>query len=404
MKTFGQILDEHDGVGPGFDLLRLALAVAVLASHCSGITGERGLLGEVAQGLLHLFRYAAPAEVSQIAAHADAAADVIRSQPIGWGRPVALSHVPMFFALSGFLVTGSAFRTRRVLPFLALRFFRIFPALLVEITLSAALIGAVYTTLPLRDYYADPLFFRYFGNAVGWITMSLPGVNFFRDGVVNANLWTLPSEFHCYLAMAVLITGGVVFNRTVMTCLFVGVTAALVIANGFFGFDVTDNGPLIGDVLVYCFYVGLVAYLWREHIPYKGWLCLAAILISYPLMFSYRTIYIYPIALGYITVFVGLTAFPKMRWLQSGDYSYGIYLYGFPITQVLATEFPSLRGNILALIFVTILCTGLFAALSWHLVEKRFLRVRKYLSKHPEKIAEQLHPEISDERRTNVPA
>ena len=135
MKTFGQILDEHDGVGPGFDLLRLALAVAVLASHCSGITGERGLLGEVAQGLLHLFRYAAPAEVSQIAAHADAAADVIRSQPIGWGRPVALSHVPMFFALSGFLVTGSAFRTRRVLPFLGLRFFRIFPALVVEVTL-----------------------------------------------------------------------------------------------------------------------------------------------------------------------------------------------------------------------------------------------------------------------------
>jgi peptidoglycan/LPS O-acetylase OafA/YrhL len=61
----------------------------------------------------------------------------------------------MFFALSGFLVIGSAFRTRRVLPFLTLRFFRIFPPLLVEVTLSAVVIGAIYTTLPLDGYYTS---------------------------------------------------------------------------------------------------------------------------------------------------------------------------------------------------------------------------------------------------------
>jgi peptidoglycan/LPS O-acetylase OafA/YrhL len=404
VKTFGQILDEHDGVGPGFDLLRLALAIAILASHCSGITGERGLLGEIAQGFLHLFGHTAPTVDPEISSHAGPVMNVAGNQPTGWGRPIAQSHVPMFFGLSGFLITGSAFRTRRVLPFLALRFFRIFPALLVEVTLSAVVIGALYTILPLDDYYASKGFFIYFGNIAGVVQMFLPGVQFFKDGVVNANLWTLPSEFHCYLIVAALILAGVVFNRATMTWLFVAVTIALVIANGFFDFDVTDGGPLTGDVLVYCFYVGLVAYLWRQRIPYNGWLCIAAILISYPLMFSHRAIYIYPIMLGYVTVFIGLTNFPKFWLLQSGDYSYGIYLYGFPITQVLATEFPALRTNIFALILVAIICTGLFAALSWRLVEKRFLRLRKYFSPKSAKIAEELHPELNEEQKADVPA
>jgi peptidoglycan/LPS O-acetylase OafA/YrhL len=322
-----------------------------------------------------------------------------------------ITHVPMFFALSGFLVTGSAVRTRRALPFLALRFFRIFPALVVEVALSAVVIGAIYTTLPLDRYYTSKGFFTYFGNIFGVVQMFLPGVQFFKDGVVNANLWTLPSEFHCYLLMAALILTSVVLNRAAMTWLFIAVTISLVIANGFFGFDVSDAGPLTGDVLVYCFYVGLVAYLWRDRIPYNGWICLAAILISYPLLFSHRAIYIYPLALGYITVFIGLTNFPKFWLLQSGDYSYGIYLYGFPITQVLATEFPALRANIFALMFVTIICTALFAALSWHFVEKRFLRLRKYFSPKSAKIAAELHPEVCEEQsaggnepRAEIPA
>jgi peptidoglycan/LPS O-acetylase OafA/YrhL len=72
-------------------------------------------------------------------------------------------------------------------------------------------------------------------------------------------------------------------------------------------------------------------------------------------------------------------------------------LYGYPITQVLATEFLVLRTNIFALTFAAITCTGLFAALSWHLVEKRFLRLRKYFSVRSAKVAEELHPELGEE-------
>ena len=51
----------------------------------------------------------------------------------------------MFFALSGFLVTGSALRTGRLVPFLGLRVLRLLPALFVEVTLSAIILGGIFT-------------------------------------------------------------------------------------------------------------------------------------------------------------------------------------------------------------------------------------------------------------------
>ena len=84
-----------------------------------------------------------------------------------------------------------------------------------EVFLSAFVLGAIYTTLPLADYFTSPHFFRYFGNMFGFITYKLPGV--FTDnripGIVNLNLWTLPAEFDCYAITAVLIYTGILFRR-----------------------------------------------------------------------------------------------------------------------------------------------------------------------------------------------
>ena len=243
----------------------------------------------------------------------------------------------MFFALSGFLVAGSAFRTKRVLPFLGLRFFRIFPALLVELTLSAIFIGAIFTVLPLRDYYSSPEFFTYFGNLIGRVQMVLPGVTFNGGNrPVNANLWTLPAEFHSYLILAILMAVGLAFTRTVFTIVFALITAGLIIANSFYDFN-TDI--LTGNVNVYYFYTGMFLFLWRDYIPYSIHLFVSCVIISYLMLFSNHTIFLSPLVLTYVTVFIGLADFGTNRATHSGDYSYGIYLYGFPITQVLVPYF-----------------------------------------------------------------
>lgn len=383
-KTFGIILKDHNDIGPGFDLLRLGLAVAILVSHCSAVGGTRGIVPSLIDIFMNLIGRA----------HAEGAAPVISEgvrHGIPWMRPIVVSHVPMFFALSGFLVTGSAFRTRRVLPFLGLRFFRIFPALCVEVGLSAIVIGAVFTTLPLSEYFTSRGFFVYFGNILGIVQMFLPGVTFGSNNVVNANLWTLPSEFYSYLILAVLIVTGIAFNRIILTTLFAVSTAVLLIANWFFDFN-AEPYILVGNINVYYFFAGAMFYHWRAHIPYSYWLFIPSIVISYVLLFSTHAVYVIPLFLTYITVFVGLTDFPKYRLLESGDYSYGIYLYGFPISEALVSTFPVLRANFFGLVPAAIISTSLFAFLSWHLVEKRFLRLRKYFSARSAKIAEELHP------------
>ena len=135
-------------------------------------------------------------------------------QLTGLGRPITLSYLPMFFALSGFLVTGSALRTGRLIPFLGLRVLRLLPALLVEVTLSAIILGATFTQLPLSEYYASPMFWSYFLNIVGDIHLFLPEVfNNNNTDIVNSNLWTLPWELQCYIVMSVMIVTGVLFHR-----------------------------------------------------------------------------------------------------------------------------------------------------------------------------------------------
>jgi peptidoglycan/LPS O-acetylase OafA/YrhL len=114
--------------------------------------------------------------------------------------------LPMFFALSGFLVAASYFRTKSVGAFVMLRVLRIAPALAVEVFLCALVLGSMFTTLPLTKYFSHPTFWSYFGNLIGWIHFLLPGVfeNNPLNIAVNLSLWTVPYELECYIALMAL--------------------------------------------------------------------------------------------------------------------------------------------------------------------------------------------------------
>ena len=56
---------------------------------------------------------------------------------------------------------------------------------------------------------------------------------------------------------------------------------------------------------------------------------LVCAIVCYCLMMSSKMVFVYPLLLTYMTVFIGLFPFPKFSLLKSGDYSYGIYLYSF---------------------------------------------------------------------------
>jgi peptidoglycan/LPS O-acetylase OafA/YrhL len=384
--SIGDHLDRNKGVGPGFDFLRLALAISIVSYH--GIDVTQGKIATT--GLFGLF---------------------------------VESSLPMFFALSGFLVTASA--QRLALPhFLVNRGLRIFPALLVEIFFSAVLLGAVCTSLPLAVYYTSKEFISYFLNVSGLIHYFLPGV--FQDnphkGVVNLSLWTVPWELFCYLIISVLILTGLIRRPRVI--LFGGMAAIIppavlyllmlfananhsAVASSMLEQNLYYNSPdlslhdaSVGRlakwlVLTVCgwgfrvipfFLSGCLLYTFRYRVPYHwglGTLLLALLLLgSLAMPFEWDgpllNLALCP-ALTYLTVLVGLTRMPMLPVYRNGDYSYGIYLYGYPIQQVvvlLGLDRLIWWQNVL----ISIPLISVFAMFSWHLIERPILLQRKKLS------------------------
>lgn len=356
MRTVGEIMDANKGVAPGFDLLRVALSLAVILRHCFPITYG-----------------------SDPAANAGAL----------WAASMGI--LPMFFILSGFLVTGSALRLT-LGKFVLSRVLRIVPALVVDTLVTVLLIGPIFTSQTLADYFASPVTHAYLLNMVGEIHYFLPGV-FERNplaGVVNGALWTIPPELGCYVFMAALILFGWVRDwRKVAIIALLSIVAIVVVTMAPLAFP-----PVVGKVAAYQgallvpeFLIGSLLYLKRHLIPYSAWLfagCVALVVISGFLLpetaFStvpLASLFAVPVY-AYLTVFLGATKMPELPLFRRGDYSYGIYLYGFPIQQAIVNA-TGVHNPVL-LFFMTLPPVIGLAMLSWHLVEKPTLKLRKGFS------------------------
>ena len=291
--------------------------------------------------------------------------------------PLAIFILPMFFSLSGFLVAGSLERSKTFLTFLGLRVFRIMPALAVEVLLSALILGPLLTTLPLRDYFRDPQFHAYFLNIVGDIHYLLPGV--FASNpfpLVNGQLWTVPYELACYIALTLLAVTGIFQQRWWLFLSLMAFYAAQV-GNTILRTNEEMKGAG-GSTLVMSFIAGLVLYRYRNRIPWSLRLFLLASAVSVALIFVPNGVRFSALPIAYVTMYLGMRNPPRNKIVLSGDYSYGLYLYGFPVQQAIMAISPALRHWYLNLL-VAIPCAIVVATGSWWLVERPALAQRKRL-------------------------
>ncbi|KQT35297.1 hypothetical protein ASG29_04145 [Sphingomonas sp. Leaf412] len=341
--------------------------------------------------------------------------DVVRGPEAATGAAWLLieSLLPMFFALSGFLITGSGQRLS-LGSFLLHRGLRIFPALFVEVLFSALILGALVTSLTPSQYLASPGTWRYLLNITGNIQYVLPGVfvGHPHSGMVNASLWTIPWELACYAFISVAIVTAVIRRPAAMVIVSLGavllpliVYLALPYIPG--GSAMAGSGGygrasgLVGGVVarmtrvllswefrvVPFFMAGCVCYILREAIPYSARLAalIAIALVAACLFLPAR--WDTPIlnavlcpALVYLTVFIGLTPLPRLPVFDRGDYSYGIYLYGYPIQQTLYAVGIAREGWLWhAMVGAVLACA--FAAFSWHVIERPILSRRKSIAR-----------------------
>lgn len=371
-KNLDEALKVNKGIGPGFDFLRIALSILIFYGHV-----RLAVLGAGDNPIINL-------------AGTDIQTSPILSPTAGWTVEEVLDgvrsrlyvlYVPMFFALSGFLVAGSALRLNSVGTFLGFRALRIFPALAVEVTISALVLGLFFTTYSFGDYFFSKDFLQYLGNMLGLVHYHLPGV--FEDNpfprIVNINLWTLPSEFYCYLIMALVMFLGLLANRVFLLVLFSLIYVTFSIAS-FMGYGLTP-GVYPVHIIVFHFGVGTLMYLWRDKIVLSPYLFIACSVIVLLLLRDPSYAALLSVPLTYITVYIGFMAFLNMPFMKGRDYSYGIYLYGFPITQAFVAVMPDISRTMLLLYALSV--TVAVSVISWHYIEKPCLALRKGRSPKP---------------------
>jgi peptidoglycan/LPS O-acetylase OafA/YrhL len=346
--TIAQQMEATGNRSTGFDYMRLILALMVMVRHAFDISYTRPV------------------------------AD--RMWPI-WSAPATALILPMFFALSGFLVAGSLRRSPTLVVFGGLRIIRIMPALAVEVLLSAMILGPIVTTASLGDYVSSPLFRLYLLNVIGDIHYHLPGVFLSNPmpGIVNGQLWTVPWELACYVTLVGLAAFGVVRRRFVFLGLIgLGCMAAM-------AFQAWRGiGPIIGaygvhsPVLLLSFLSGVAIHAFRDRLPWGPRLIVVLVVVGWSLLEIPGGQFVAPLPVAYLTVALGLTNPPKLAILRGADYSYGIFLYGFAIQQTVAWLGPwTHRGWINLAISVPV--ATLVAAASWTFVEEPALALRRIL-------------------------
>ena len=294
-----------------------------------------------------------------------------------WRAPIAIM-LPMFFALSGFLVTGSLERSKTLFSFLGLRVLRIVPALAGEVLLSAFILGMIFTAYPLRQYFTDPLFVHYFWNLVGHVQFFLPGVfeNNPLRSYVNGQLWTVPYELVCYISLAILAVVGLVKWRVALLWLAVFYHVGAIIS--VFLWPSPAVGHYRGMLLIVAFLIGVLFYRYRDHIPFSRSLFWFSVAVSMAFLSINSLDRLAVVPITYMTVFLGLTNPRPNKLILSGDYSYGLYLYGWPLQQAFSALAPSYRYWYLNILF-TVPCASLAAVCSWWVIERPALSLRPYL-------------------------
>ncbi|WNM27807.1 acyltransferase [Demequina capsici] len=291
---------------------------------------------------------------------------------------LARTSVDVFFILSGFLIAQSFARTSSVWVFAWHRFLRIYPAF--------------WTVLVVTGFVVAPLS----ASVIGWeyMTMSAPlitGVKGFIPGVlenaplagINDSLWTLPWELRAYVLIGAL--GALsILRKWPVLALFLGswawMTFDIISASGSESFSTINSG-----VRLFTFFLaGTLFYLLREQIVMKlhvfimsATVLVTALVAGLFIVDSAGGLFyiVAPVPLAYCTFWLAINLPNWFRQINSSyDYSYGIYIYGTLILNILAAA--GLNNNWFLYVGIDLVATLVLAALSWHFIERPALSLK----------------------------
>jgi peptidoglycan/LPS O-acetylase OafA/YrhL len=331
---------ELDPKKNSLNLIRLVLAAAVLFSHSFPLSGHE--------------------------------------EPQWGGKTLGSWAVIGFFAISGYLITGARFRSDGG-RYLINRVVRIFPGYLVCLLVVAFLFAPVvyvaekgtlqgFLTTPDTplNYVFVNAFLKVFDYTVAGTLGGVP-----LPGSWNGAIWSLYFEFFCYVIIGVAAIVPVVrrkpwpiiamFAVSVLVHAKMPVLAAYVGGNGDFS--------LLMYLLPY-FLGGAVLFVLKEKCPLRGIYAAPALVVSFVAALyapGWGSQLCAPL-MAYVILWIA-SVLPCPRAVQEHDLSYGVYIYAWPVTQLLVFFGVHQHGMVL-LDLCIVAATTLAAAGSWFLVER----------------------------------
>jgi len=285
--------------------------------------------------------------------------------------------VYVFFAISGYLIAISWSNDPHLLRYFWRRALRIFPALILVTLLTVFILGPLMSSLSYAEYFQHMGTYQYLQNIVLHIHYQLPGVftNNPFPGSVNGSLWTLPIEFMLYISVA---AAGLIFRIGKISSI---VVLTLCLISNFY-YDQLFSSTSIYSVSVKqiflmgaFFWTGCAIYHWKISQYFSlntfGVVLVCAVFLQQWPIFSALIVYL---SVPFLVICFGSTDSGKLNFFNKADYSYGLYIYAFPVQQSLTYLFPD--WSLTLSIGTCLILTTILSALSWHFVEKPILRFK----------------------------
>jgi len=300
----------------------------------------------------------------------------------GWAPAEILMRsvfVDAFFAISGFLIVGSWINKPDVRRYSQARFLRILPGFWVCLVVTAFVLAplhALITGFPMTLTFLRDEWGYVWHNSALWIFQegidgTPTGASPQESGTWNGSLWTLAWEFACYVGVLVLGVTRLISRRALVVALFLASVAVLALTST----DLVPGYlPHHASRFATMFLAGAVVYSFRDRIPASRWLLLpaAAIVLGATALPDYRLVGALPLA--YLVIVAGaLIKNPALR--LPTDLSYGTYIYGYPMQQMLIAVGAASLG-VFGFFLGSVAVVLPLAFVSWRLVERPALRLK----------------------------
>ena len=290
-----------------------------------------------------------------------------------------------FFVISGFLVTRSLLSSRSIGDYVTARVVRIIPALWIMYLLTVPLVillgsdtaGSPQTWLSAARYLVENM-------SIGMVEYQIRGVfEGMLNTAVNGSIWSLRWEVLCYVLLAVLGVVGLARRPFIVPL----IATLLVVAIFALSLNPIHEGFQRRVTLIALFFFGSTLAVYAEKLMVGIWFGIACVVVAGAVGYFTEAYDLVYFAFGYLLISIAYSKVGfirainnavELRTIGKPDLSYGIFLYSFPIQQLL--YYNKITSSPVMNIALTIVLASLCAYFSSECIEKPTTALRKRFS------------------------